>query len=1381
MTGILGFVVPTGVTGDWLLMLLDASVKGLAILAIAGAVTLLMRKASAAERQLVWVVALAGILVLPIVSIALPRWQVLPNWRQAESAATMSQSSRPEPVSDVFMQPPVERTSDVPLAAASASQAAPKPSLQAPSEPQLPSAHDVPASAAEDVPVIAHTTPTVPAPTASVVPPPPSSSKAMAVQDAPISSETIMICVLLIWAVGVIVCLAPMVLGRASLWRLRRRAHTITDESWLASLRQAAEQLGVGRRVDLLRSDRCTMPMVWGVFRARLMLPGKTADWSADRCQVVLLHELAHVKRRDCLTRIITQLACGVYWFNPLVWLAGRRVTSEGERACDDLVLAAGNRPSAYAEHLVNVSSGLQASGLAVHSSIAMVRPARLEGRVRDILNPARIRRALKRRGILIAAILAVCVTVPLAIIGCRNPETSETQAEAATPDIHTDFYGDPLPQGTIARMGTRRLKEHGLRQVRLSPDESALMLVGTGGIKIADVQTGKTLARMPRGAKDARFSDDGNRVIIVRGKCVYSWQWRDTNVLVTLVDCSKYLARDYSPRITTAGGYAVIAKGDKMHLVNTATQTPWAEWRLDERKKTFFFCSDTGKWLAVVNGTELRLFNMITGKKFALADLASQSWLSMAFSRDDNTLAVSGRSPEGLITIRLWSLQTREELEPLPTDLSYQTLSLAFTPDGHLAHSRGGEFVDIWDIASRQKLREINIGRHVRDMAFTSDGRIGVFATNTKYDGTALIHNMADDQPVHTFQNHETPIRDMQFSADGERLFTLIGRNPVRMWQVKTGELLREIRVPVPERLGEVRPVLAVSPDGTNLAMAEGNQIVFRDQATGVKTGGYASQGTWIKSLAFSPDGQRLACLSINREAIDVGGGMLFHYNTITVRETDTGRELLRIPDLVLVDTCEFSGDGELLVGHSTRGIDKPLTVWSSTTGEPVWTAPAPVNAYTLSPDDQIIAVCESGWISLRDMASGEVIRTFLARDVPQAMAFSPDGLTLAVESSRNYRTEFCIYDVATGEIIHEEKRRHGGWVTALAFSPDGRCLVTGSTDGTALVWKLPEEAIAPRPVSTEMIPVRVVGPDGKGRGTMRTVGHSYYMFRGHPFNTFHLWDSRTWQHVRELGKQDPPMTPIAITPNDGHVILANSRREPLRVRSLPMALPDEAAGVSQDTDNFIKTEWQVDGRWRVHCVARDASWLIAGQAGTDDGFVMFDTRTGEEIRRFVGCPPWAPKSAAASADGEWLALGDESGKIRIWRVGTDEDPIVLSGHDHRAWPLRFSPDGDRLISGGADGTLRIWSTATGQLISTVQDDQKRIGHAAISPDCRYAVFADRTKSLRLYDLQTGREASFPRFDEIVHKVRSIDFSPDGRHVIYSDGRDVWRRRLPD
>ena len=98
------------------------------------------------------------------------------------------------------------------------------------------------------------------------------------------------------------------------------------------------------------------MPMASGIFAPSVLMPEDANRWPLERLRIVLLHELAHVKRRDCLTHVVAQLACALHWFNPLAWIAARHIRTERERACDDLVLACGTRGPDYAEELLEIA-----------------------------------------------------------------------------------------------------------------------------------------------------------------------------------------------------------------------------------------------------------------------------------------------------------------------------------------------------------------------------------------------------------------------------------------------------------------------------------------------------------------------------------------------------------------------------------------------------------------------------------------------------------------------------------------------------------------------------------------------------------------------------------------------------------------------------------------------------------------------------------------------------------------------------------------------------------------------------------------------------------------------------------------------------------------
>jgi hypothetical protein len=156
------------------------------------------------------------------------------------------------------------------------------------------------------------------------------------------------------------------------------------------------------------------MPQTWGTLRPAVLLPADVNDWSIQRRRVVLMHELAHVKRKDCLTQVMAQTACSFYWFNPLVWMAARRLRMEREVACDDQVLEKGTRASDYADLLLDIARTLHSGRCSSLTAVAMARQSQLEGRLLAILNPSLNRKGLNRikASLLVFALALVIMSV---------------------------------------------------------------------------------------------------------------------------------------------------------------------------------------------------------------------------------------------------------------------------------------------------------------------------------------------------------------------------------------------------------------------------------------------------------------------------------------------------------------------------------------------------------------------------------------------------------------------------------------------------------------------------------------------------------------------------------------------------------------------------------------------------------------------------------------------------------------------------------------------------------------------------------------------------------------------------------------------------------
>lgn len=156
--------------------------------------------------------------------------------------------------------------------------------------------------------------------------------------------------------------------------------------------------------------------MAFGLRRPIVLLPRDSHYWSPSRRRMVVLHELAHVRRRDFATNMAAELACALYWFNPLVWLGARAMRAEAESAADNAVLASGVRASDYASELLKMSAGLakRSGPMALVGASPMVQP-KIESRLAHILSPSVRRRGATRRAILIA-LAGVLVVVPFLV-----------------------------------------------------------------------------------------------------------------------------------------------------------------------------------------------------------------------------------------------------------------------------------------------------------------------------------------------------------------------------------------------------------------------------------------------------------------------------------------------------------------------------------------------------------------------------------------------------------------------------------------------------------------------------------------------------------------------------------------------------------------------------------------------------------------------------------------------------------------------------------------------------------------------------------------------------------------------------------------------------
>lgn len=217
---------------------------------------------------------------------------------------------------------------------------------------------------------------------------------------------------LLCWFAGVVFGAIGFLL--AALWQTTRHRllPIVSDTHWQASVADAAKQVGLARCPKTIVADQQCVPSTTGIFRPILVVPSHWGKWSPDQRECILLHELAHIRRCDVAAQCVARLAILVHWFNPLVWFAARQMRIERELAADDCVLHAGQTPSNYAQQLLAIVQDYRSTMFT--TGVAMATSARLDDRVRAILDPRRKRQPVGRPVSLMATcgVALVCIVV---------------------------------------------------------------------------------------------------------------------------------------------------------------------------------------------------------------------------------------------------------------------------------------------------------------------------------------------------------------------------------------------------------------------------------------------------------------------------------------------------------------------------------------------------------------------------------------------------------------------------------------------------------------------------------------------------------------------------------------------------------------------------------------------------------------------------------------------------------------------------------------------------------------------------------------------------------------------------------------------------------
>lgn len=232
---------------------------------------------------------------------------------------------------------------------------------------------------------------------------------------------------LVIWFSGVLFVLVRQIFGLFGAYNLTKEADDLKSSFWRHLLYRFLKVASIKKKVNLYQHKKVKVPLTWGWIKPVVIMPDESKLWTAEQQESALYHELSHVKRGDFLAIMLARISLGFYWFNPLTWLVYQLMKKEQEKACDELVLKTGIKPSTYAANLLSIRKSMQMSWNPPAAVLGAMGKSQLNDRLLTILKQKfRLKEVKLRTKIFFTVLVILTIT----FLGTARPSSSNNNPE---------------------------------------------------------------------------------------------------------------------------------------------------------------------------------------------------------------------------------------------------------------------------------------------------------------------------------------------------------------------------------------------------------------------------------------------------------------------------------------------------------------------------------------------------------------------------------------------------------------------------------------------------------------------------------------------------------------------------------------------------------------------------------------------------------------------------------------------------------------------------------------------------------------------------------------------------------------------------------------